>query len=413
MEDAASNGRSTDTQPPVPRTSALRLTLTSPLYRGAAIAVFLSALGFSAAAPQIASFLVNDLGGSLTAAGLFYLTNLTAPIAGDLVGARSDRTGRRLGLFRLCAAAGFAGWAGIAYSTQLWMPYVLSAVVLGFAGAATSQLFAAVHDEMTACPRPGDDGVVAVVRMALTAGWVVGPVAGSFLAAGTSLRTMLFATAVCTLAQVVPLWTLRTPRVGTATAGALPRGPGVRAMLPLLAFTGLYVLVYAGESIKYAYLPIHMNGQLAFASGLSGAVIGIQPLVEIVLMPLAVVVARRTGMVRLMVLGAGFGVAANLCFALTGTAAGLFAGQVFMGGVWGVFAALGIIVAQRLLPTAVATASAVFLSSTALSSALGGAIGGIGAAGLGLPLVFLIPAALALVAAIGLAVMARSTGRDL
>jgi SET family sugar efflux transporter-like MFS transporter len=184
-------------------------------------------------------------------------------------------------------------------------------------------------------------------------------------------------------------------------------------MLPLLAFTALYVLVYAGESIKYAYLPIYMHDQLHFAPGLSGGIIGIQPLVELVLMPLAVFVGRRIGMLRLMVLGAAFGVAANICFATTGTAAGLFAGQILMGGVWGVFAALGIIVAQSLLPMAVATASAIFLSSTAVSSALGGAAGGIGAAVVGLPHVFLIPAALALLAVIGLTVMTRSAGRNL
>jgi SET family sugar efflux transporter-like MFS transporter len=179
-------------------------------------------------------------------------------------------------------------------------------------------------------------------------------------------------------------------------------------MLPLLAFTALYVCVYAGEPIKYAYLPIYMNKDLGFPAGLSGAVIGIQPLVEIVLMPLAVLVARRTGMMRLMIIGAAFGVAANICFAATGTAAGLFAGQVFMGGVWGIFAALGIIVAQRLLPTAVATASAIFLSSTALASAIGGAAGGIGSAAIGLPHVFLIPAALGCVAVLGLTAMTRS-----
>jgi SET family sugar efflux transporter-like MFS transporter len=184
-------------------------------------------------------------------------------------------------------------------------------------------------------------------------------------------------------------------------------------MVPLLAFTALYVLVYAGEPIKYAYLPIYMNEQLDLPSGLSGAIIGIQPLVEIVLMPLAVLAARRVGMMRLMVIGAAFGVAANICFATTGTAAGLFAGQILMGGVWGVFAALGIIVAQRLLPTAVATASAIFLSSTALASALGGAAGGIGAATLELPHVFLIPAALGLLAVTGLAVMTRSSAHNL
>ncbi|WP_034593932.1 MFS transporter [Hamadaea tsunoensis] len=391
--------------PPV-RTSALRLTLASPLYGGATAALFLSGLGFSAAAPQIASFLVDDLGGSLTTAGLFYLTSLTAPVAGYLVGRRSDRTGGRLGLFRLCAVAGFAGWAGIAYSPWLWLPYVISAVVLGFAGAATSQLFAAVHDESPGNDGgPGNDGVVAVVRMALTAGWVVGPVAGAFLAAQTSLRTMLLATALCTLAQIIPLGTLRTRAV--TVVRDRPASPGPRAMLPLLAFTGLYVLVYAGEPVKYAYLPIYMREQLGFPAGLSGAIIGIQPLVEIVLMPLAVIVARRTGMMRLMVAGAGFGVAANLCFALSGSAAGLFAGQVLMGGVWGVFAALGIIVAQRLLPTAVATASAVFLSSTALASAIGGAAGGLGAAGIGLPHVFLLPACFGLAAVAGLAAMTR------
>ncbi|MER7277687.1 MFS transporter [Dactylosporangium sp. NPDC000244] len=399
---------------PVAPASALRLTLASPLLRGAAIAVFLSALGFSAAAPQIASFLVDDLHASLTAAGLFYLTNLAAPVAGFLIGRRSDRTGRRLGLFRVCAVAGFAGWAGIAWSTELWMPYVISAVIGGFGGAATSQLFAAVHDELRAHPGPNNDGVVAVVRMALTGGWVVGPVAGSFLAAQTSLRTMLVATAVCTLAQIVPLGTLRTAPAAPAGPGGAPDAgrPGLRAMLPLLAFTGLYVLVYAGEPIKYAYLPIYMNGQLHFAAGLSGAIIGIQPLAEILLMPVAVIVARRTGMMRLMTLGAGFGVAANLCFAFTATPAGLFAGQILMGGVWGVFATLGIIVAQRLLPTAVATASAIFMSSTALASALGGAAGGIGAEAAGLPRVFLVPAVLALLAVGGLAAMARSTDRE-
>jgi MFS transporter, SET family, sugar efflux transporter len=403
------------TEPPVPR-SALRLTLSSPLYRGATIAMFLSGLGFSAAAPQIALFLVNDLGGSLTSAGLFYLTNLTAPIAGYLVGARSDRTGGRLGLFRVCALAGFVSWTAIAFSTQLWMPYVLSAVVGGFAGAATSQLFAAIHDETSAHPNPGNDGVVAIVRMALTAGWVVGPVAGSFLAAHTSIRIMLLATAVATAAQIVPLGTIRTrPAAKTSPTFQQPAvgRPGLRIMLPLLAFTALYVLVYAGESIKYAYLPIYMNDQLHFAAGLSGAIIGIQPLVELVLMPLAVFVGRRIGILRLMVLGAAFGVAANICFATTGTAAGLFAGQILMGGVWGVFAALGIIVAQSLLPMAVATASAIFLSSTALSSALGGAAGGIGAAVVGLPQVFLIPAGLALLAVIGLTIMTRSAGRTL
>jgi SET family sugar efflux transporter-like MFS transporter len=385
--------------------SALRVTMASPLYRGATVALFLSGLGMSAAAPQIALFLVKDLHVSLPTAGLYYLTNVTAPVAGYLIGARSDRTGRRLGLFRLCAVAGFLGWLGIAFADQAWQPFVISTVVLAFSGAAGSQLFAAIHDDLQATHSPVGDGVVSIVRMALTAGWIIGPVLGSILAAAVSPRAMLAATALCTLAQIVPLGTARTVAIPAHEKHVTP---GLRVMLPLLAFTGLFVLVYAGEPIKYGYLPIYMHDDLHLPTVISGAVIGIQPLIELILMPVAVLVARRIGMLRLMILGAAFGVGANLCFALTGNATGMFAGQLFMGGVWGVFAGLGIIVAQRLLPEAVATASAIFISSTAIASALGGLTGGLGVSLLGLPHVFLAPALYGLIATIGITIMSRS-----
>lgn len=406
----------------VPAPSAVRSVWDSPLYRGATVALFLSGLGTSAAAPQITLFLVDDLHVSLTTAGLYYLTSVTAPVAGYLVGARSDHTGRRLGLFRLCAVLGALGWCAMAFAHQVWMPFVISAVVLAFAGGAGSQLFAAVHDDLQATASPIGDGVVSVVRMALTAGWIVGPVAGSLLAMTSGPRVMLMATGVCTLAQILPMGFARARSAPHAdqAAGAeadaevpgsqAPARPhvGIRTMLPLLAFTGLYVLVYAGEPIKYGYLTIYMHDDVHLPTTVSGAVIAIQPLIELALMPVAVVVARRTGMMRLMVLGAAFGVGANLCFALTAGAAGMFAGQILMGGVWGVFAGLGIIVAQRLLPQAVATASAVFMSSTAIASALGGLTGSLGVSLLGLPHVFLAPALYGTVATVGIAVMSRS-----
>src|SRR5258707_2531273 len=221
---------------------------------------------------------------------------------------------------------------------------------------------------------------------------------------------MLAATGLCTPAQIVPMGFVRTvsarPRAQAASDAQSER-PGLRAMLPLLTFTGLYVFVYAGEPIKYGYLPIYMH-DMHVPTAVSGAVIGIQPLIELTLMPVAVVVARRIGMMHLMIVGAAFCVGANLCFALTGDAAGMFAGQILMGGVWGGFAALGIIVAQRLLSQAVATASAVFMSSTAIASALGGLTGSLGVSILGLPHVFFAPALYGLIATSGIAVMSRS-----
>src|SRR5246500_2568201 len=148
---------------------------SSPLYRGASIAMFLSGLGASAAAPQIVLFLVKELGTPLPIAGLYYLTNLTAPIAGYLVGNHSDRTGERLILFRLCALAGFAGWAAIALSTKVWMPFLISGLVLGFLVAASSPLLRAVRDDLDQEVQGSSEDVVAIVRMALTAGWGIRP----------------------------------------------------------------------------------------------------------------------------------------------------------------------------------------------------------------------------------------------
>jgi len=210
--------------------SAAGAVWASPLYRGATVALFLSGLGTSAAAPQITLFLVNDLHVSLTTAGLFYLTNITAPLAGYLIGARSDRSGKRLGLFRWCALAGFLGWVAMALADQVWMPFVISAVVLAFSGAAGSQLFAAVHDDLQTTASPVADGVVSIVRMALTAGWVVGPVLGSILATAAGPRVMLAATGTCALAQIVPM--------GFARTGSARRGfarPGAHAPAPASA----------------------------------------------------------------------------------------------------------------------------------------------------------------------------------
>ena len=389
--------------------SALRQVAASRFFLGATIAMFLSGLGTSAAAPQIVSFLVKELGASLPLAGLYYLTSLAAPVAGYFVGRYSDRTGNRLGLFRLCAVAGFLGWAGIALSTSVWIPFIIAVALLAVSGATASQIFAAVHDELSDKPNGANESVVAIIRMALTGGWIVGPVLGAWVAAAYGLRVMIWMTAICMLLQIVPLGTLNpAARPKPKSASEPTRHSTLRAMLPLLAFTGLFVLVYAGEPIKYGFLLIYMEEQLKLSPAVRGAVIGIQPFIELLIMPFSIGLGRKFGTVWLMSIAAAMGVVANLCFALLPSAAGMFAGQILMGGVWGVFMVLGIIVAQRLLPDAVATASAIFMSSTALASALGGLMGGFGVALLGLPNVFLLPAIFGGVAVIGLALMART-----
>jgi SET family sugar efflux transporter-like MFS transporter len=391
--------------------STSRLVLRTPFFRSAFVALFLSGVGVSATTPQLTLFLVRELGASLPVAGLYYLTNLAAPVAGYLLGRWSDRRDDRLVLFRLCAVVGGVGWLGMAVATQLWMPFVISVVALSISGASMAQLFAATRDELTRRPSGSDNRVISMIRMAFTAGWVLGPVFGSWFGSAFGLRPLLVATALCTLGQLVPLGRQRVRRF--VPAGPSPVGDrasrrrATRRMVPLLVFTGLCVLAMTGDTIKFGYLPLYMADELRVPDEVRGAVIAVQPLLELALMPFFARLADRVGPLPMLVVGTLLGTGANLVFATSSTVAGLFAGQLLTAGLWAALGALGVTIAQHLYPEAVATASGLFMSAITLGAAAGGVVGALGVARLGLPQVFYLPAAFSAVATVGLVLLVR------
>lgn len=392
-----------------PADSPWRLLASTPFFRSAFVALFLSGVGVSATMPQLTLFLVRDLGATLPVAGLYYLTNLAAPVAGYLLGRLSDRRTNRLGLFRICAAVGGVGWLAMAAATHVWMPFAISVVALSVSGAAMAQIFAALRDELSRRPTSADNQMVSTIRMAFTAGWVLGPVFGTWFGGQFGLRALLVATALCTAGQMLPLGRQRIERyVGPATAaGVGDTRPAVRRMVPLLAFTGLCVLAMTGDTIKFGYLPLYMADQLHLSDTLRGAVIAVQPLLELALMPFLARAADRYGALPVLVVGTLLGAGANLAYATSSTVVGLFAGQLLTAGLWAALGALGVTVAQHLYPEAVATASGLFMSAITVGAAAGGVIGAVGVARFGLPEVFYLPAALSLVAAVGLVVLQR------
>ncbi|MFJ4175141.1 MFS transporter [Microbacterium sp. NPDC089696] len=419
-------------QPPRPEASATRYILRSRLLRGAFLSLVISGIGMSITAPQITLFLVEELHLTDSQAGLYFLTNLVAPITGYIVGSLSDRMGSRLLVFRISAVAGFVGWALMAVAMQAWMPFAINMLLLSAAGAGAAQLQAAVRDELNAAPTPADNSVIAVMRTAMAFGWVVGPVLGAVLGAALGLRPLLFLTGLSILLSIVPLIGVRTPPVRSGRASPIrsaaddPAELGAaepvrveavgatnvamrRSMAPLLLFTAIYILIMCGETVKLAYLPLYMDRTLGMDAGLRGAVIGLQPLVELPLMLFAAKLADRFGVTRVLLGGAAMAVGAHVAYASADAVAQpillLVLGQLLMAGVIATFGVLGITVAQRLLPERVGTASSVFLSSYALNAALGGFLGSVGAAWLGMPHLFWIPAGIAALGAVSLVVL--------
>ena len=180
--------------------------------RAACAALFISGIGVSATTPQMTLFLVNELGASVPVAGLYYLVNLAAPVAGYWLGSWSDRQPDRLRLYRVCAVVGGLGWLAMGLATAVWMPFAIGALALSIAGGSMGLLFAAVRDELTRTESPVADRVISAVRMAFTAGWILGPVIGSWFGAVYGLRPLLLATAVLTVGQVLPLGFQRVAR---------------------------------------------------------------------------------------------------------------------------------------------------------------------------------------------------------
>jgi len=301
-------------------------------------------------------------------------------------------------------------------TNTVWLPFVISAAALSVSGGSMAQLFAACRDELSRRPTKADNRVIAAIRMAFTVGWMIGPVLGSWFGGAFGLRALLVATATCVFAQMIPFGRQRVERYHDLTLPARPANRRqIDHLMPLLVFTAVCVLAMTGDTIKFGYLPIYMADQLHVSDAMRGAVIGIQPLLELLLLPVVARLADRFGALPVMTGGAALGLAGNLAYATSHSVATLFLGQALTAGLWACVGALGVSIAQRLYPEGVGTASGIFLSAIPVSSAIGGAIGGLGVAAIGLPHVFFIPAALTTLATLAFIILSTRppTGQEL
>ncbi len=390
--------------------STLGLVLRSRIYGRAMASLFFAGLGISIAIPQLSLFLVQDLHASLPVAGLFFLTNLAAPVLGFLVGRWSDRLTDRLSLFRLGAVLGLVGWVGMAFTTEVWMAFVINLTVLGFAGATGALIFAAVRDQLTHVPTGADNRVMSTVRLGFSLGFMTGPLLGSVIGGVAGLRVTLIAAGVCTLLQAAPMIGQKIPRAvpepvsqhGTASGGA----PRPASLAPLLTFLGLCVLAMCGDTIRLAYLPIYMELQLGTPDWLRGVVISTQSVGMLVFIPIMGILADRFGADRLVVVNVLLGVGANLGFMAAHSEWALIAETVLNAAMWATLGGIGITVAQDLYPSGIGMASSLYYSAIRFAAAIGGIAGGLGVGWFGVPGVFLVPALLCIVSAAGLLVLA-------
>jgi SET family sugar efflux transporter-like MFS transporter len=392
--------------------SALGIVLRSELYRRATASLFFAGLGISVAMPQLSLFLVQELHASLPVAGLFFLTNLTAPVLGFVVGSWSDRLTDRLSLFRVGAVVGLVGWVAMAFSSQVWMAFLVNLTFLGFSGATGSLIFAAVRDQLTHAGTGADNRVMSTVRLGFSLGFMTGPVLGSVLGGVVGLRPTLIAAGVCMVLQVLPMIGQTVPRavpdvVASSGVTADQNGSSRASLAPLVTFLGLCVLAMCGDTIRFAYLPLYMELQLGTPDWLRGVVISAQSVGMVVFIPIMGILADRFGAHRLVVVNVLLGVAANVGFMTAGNELMLIGATVLHAAMWATLGGIGITVAQDLYPEGIGMASSLYFSAIRFSAAIGGVAGGLGVGWFGIPGVFGVPAVLCVLAAVGLLIQAR------
>jgi MFS transporter, SET family, sugar efflux transporter len=135
-------------------------------------------------------------------------------------------------------------------------------------------------------------------------------------------------------------------------------------------------------------------------------VISAQSVGMLLFIPIMGVLADRFGAHRLVVVNILLGAGANLGFMAAGSELILIAATVVHSAMWATLGAIGITVAQDLYPSGIGLASSLYFSAIRFSAAIGGIAGGLGVGWFGVPGVFLVPALLCMVAALGLLIQA-------
>lgn len=380
-------------------------------YRTFLLLMVMMSLATSASIPLVSLYLVRSMHVSLSHVGLFFTaTAVVGLVGGIVIGRQSDRWRSRLPFLRGAMLWTAVGWLGMALSPSASITLVIGTLFLGGVGIM-GQVFATLHDTMIREGEAQPGLINTTVRTGWSLGFVFGPVIGSALAATTSFRWTFAATSALFLICLVPLWRMRVnvpahlPTIESAFA--TERQPDSQ----LYAFAALCAIVLSSQTIRNTYLSIHVTTNLHGTISTYGTIVIISPLLELITMPLAGVLAQRISSGKLIAGGMLLG-AVEYVFMGTSTALWqIYAVQAMDSWFVAVVLGLGVTYAQQLSPQRPGAASSLFFAASGLSAVLGSVIGSVGVSVLGVPHVLLIPSGLCAASWVAFSVLRRVTGR--
>jgi SET family sugar efflux transporter-like MFS transporter len=311
-----------------------------------------------------------------------FLTPLAAVPVATVVGRLSDQPAMRHRLLILAAGTGCAGFLLFAVLRNYWASLAVALTLMAVAASLMPQVFAFSRTLLDqAHPSRAATGISSL-RSLLSLAWVGGPPLAAYLIGAVDFRGLFIVAAAMHLAVLPVLVRFRN----TDTARPEPSSgddPAATDSAPapttghLVRTSAAFVLLQCAGGLGVMSMPLLVSVDLKGNVGDAGLILGLCAGLEIPLMLLFGALAVRRSPRRLLLLGAGIGVAYFAAMTLTGAVWHIAAAQVLNACFIAAVTGLGIAYFQDLMPTRLGRATTMFTNTYTLSAMLAGLIFGV------------------------------------
>lgn len=336
---------------------------------------FLTGIAGALQTPTLSLFLETEVKVRPALVGLFFTGSAVIGIlVSQFLAGRSDKKGDRKSLIFLCCMLGALGFTLFAWSRNYYLLLLVGVLLTSFGSTANPQMFALAREH---ADRSGREAVMftSIMRAQVSLAWVIGPPIAFALALGFGFKTLYLAGAAVFVLCGLLVWQ-RLPSMPKAVAAGAPlAAPRQHRRDSLLLFAAC-TLMWTANSMYLITMPLYVVHELRLPERLAGILMGAAAGLEIPIMLLAGLAAKRCGKRFLMRVAVVAGVLfyAGLLF-ITGSGQ-LIALQLLNAAFIGVLAGIGMLYFQDLMPGQAGTATTLFTNTIRVGWIIAGALAG-------------------------------------
>ncbi|OUI59097.1 sugar efflux transporter [Serratia marcescens] len=336
---------------------------------------FLTGIACALQTPTLSLFLETEVKVRPALVGLFFTGSAVIGIlVSQFLAGRSDKQGDRKSLIFLCCMLGALGFTLFAWSRNYYLLLLVGVLLTSFGSTANPQMFALAREH---ADRTGREAVMftSIMRAQVSLAWVIGPPIAFALALGFGFKVMYLAGAAAFVLCGLLVWKRLPSMPKTAATNAPLAAPRQHRRDSLLLFVAC-TLMWTANSMYLINMPLYVVHELRLPDRLAGILMGAAAGLEIPIMLIAGMVAKRCGK-RCLMRGA---VVAGVLF---------YCGLLFITGSWplialqllnaafiGVLAGIGMLYFQDLMPGQAGTATTLFTNTIRVGWVIAGAIAG-------------------------------------